>query len=121
MITGVLLILSINLSGQIQDTLYVFTESGLWLREKPSFDSEKIRLLPSGTRITNVVEYTDSYSSSGWITDRWVKVNIGDTLGFLFKGYLSSFRYPKLYNGYVGYDGTELSYLLKAYLDSQLY
>jgi hypothetical protein len=114
-VTWIILFLCYNLSGQIQDTFYVFSESGLWLRNNPSFDSEKIRLLPAGSLIDKVIDYSENYSNIGWITDRWVKVSIADTSGYLFKGYLSTFKYPKKYYENISIN---LSYLLETYLDS---
>ncbi len=111
------LILASNLFGQ-NSKYYVFSEPGLILREEPSINSKKIDIIPSGTLITDITTINNPPITINFKTDNWVRIKYGNQLGYVFKGSLSTFKYPVLTEGFVGNGGYELSYLLKEYLDN---
>jgi hypothetical protein len=83
---------------------YVWAKKGLILRTQPSKTGEKIKTLPYGTKVDYLEQYIVNDSvliipsckqTDGTVTDAfylsgyWVKVQVGQDIGFLFDGYLS--------------------------------
>lgn len=82
-------------NGQSTDTLFVYSSSGIWLRENPSIKSEKILLIPYRTEISQIIDILDIVSTIGWTTDYWIKIKFDNKYGYVFNGFLSSFKFPK--------------------------
>ncbi len=80
--------------GQPTDTLFVYSTSGVWLREKPSINSEKILLIPYRSVINKPIDNIDTISTIGWTTDNWIRIKFDNKSGYVFKGFLSSLKFP---------------------------
>lgn len=91
------------------DTLYVWAQSGLILRDEPGFDSKKIEALSFGTMVvtkrrkemdTLIVSVAAippcTYEGQNYpgykISGQWVEITANGKKGYVFDGYLS--KYP---------------------------
>lgn len=91
------------------DTLYVWAQSGLVLRNEPGFDSKKIETLSYGTMVVTKrrkeIDIPDAsvdaipactYESQNYpgykISGQWVEITVNGKTGYVFDGYLS--KYP---------------------------
>jgi hypothetical protein len=85
---------------KVGDTLTVFVNSGLKLREKQSNKSAVITTIPMGAKVVikkqlpREVAHQDSFASIRLIKGFWVYVAFEGKTGYVFDGYLSSLPYP---------------------------
>ena len=104
----------------VGDTLTVFVNSGLKLREKQSSKSAVITTIPIGAKVVikkqlpREFAHQDSFASIRLIKGFWVYVAFEGKTGYVFDGYLSTLPHPTTFknnsyekNGY----STEAYYL----------
>jgi hypothetical protein len=88
---------------KVGDSLTVFINSGLKLREKPSAKSLAIATIPIGKKVfikkqlLREYKHQDSLASIRLIKGYWVKVDYNGQAGYVFDGYLSSLPYPVIF------------------------
>lgn len=74
-------------------TLKVYAESGLNLRDNPDTDSRVLKVIPYGSSVT-VVETTPDTKVIEWMSGNWVLVEHDGEQGYLFGGFLSDLPLP---------------------------
>jgi hypothetical protein len=94
---GVLITNSFGKNYKVGDTLNVFTESGLNLRDTSNLDSKILFLLPFGSQVEvlNTFEFRNEMEDT--INGRfgnWIIVKYKDKTGYAFDGYLSGLPIP---------------------------
>jgi hypothetical protein len=89
---------------KVGDTLTVFAEYGLKLRNAPNKDSATIKVLPFGKRVVigshsfKTVAHSDNFLGIHTINGFWVQVAVDSITGYVFDGYLSSLPTPVLFS-----------------------
>jgi len=76
---------------EINRQMYVSASEGLRVRDTPNLDGEKIALLDYLTEVTVEREDKDIISISG-VDGKWTFVKSGNIEGWVFGGYLSSYK-----------------------------
>jgi hypothetical protein len=66
--------------------IYVAAITGLSLRTEPSAKSERIELLPYGTKITTY-NYTQEYETIDGLSGYWLRIALNGQDGYIFSGY----------------------------------
>lgn len=77
------------------DFLYVTAASGLTLREHNNLNSEKLGVMPYGTKIKVITPETEETMNVGGIKGGMHKVEFNEKTGYAFNGYLSKFFPPE--------------------------
>ncbi|MFC7356249.1 SH3 domain-containing protein [Jejudonia soesokkakensis] len=75
--------------------LYVTAPSGLTLREHNNLNSEKLAVMPYGTKLKVIVSETENTMNVGGIDGGMNKVEYNHKTGFAFNGFLSKFFPPE--------------------------
>ncbi|MGV3597685.1 MAG: SH3 domain-containing protein [Bacteroidota bacterium] len=104
LISTTLLLLCLNtfaIKGyNVGDTLTVFSEAGLRLRNGPSKDSASITVIPLGEAVivksvpNSIYAHSDRFLDIYTIEGFWVEVVYQSFTGYVFDGYLSSLPAP---------------------------
>lgn len=68
--------------------VYVISNSSLVLRAKPTTDSVKLGIMPSGTRVKILRQSEETMTIDG-LTAPWIQVDFNGKTGWAFGGYLS--------------------------------
>jgi len=76
-------------SKQLSQIMYVIAGDGINMREKPSIQSQKIKILPFLTKV-NVIEKDENLFTIDGINSQWYKVISNNVTGWVFGGYLSN-------------------------------
>jgi len=96
-----------SLDENIIDTestyLYVTASSGLSLREYANLQSEKLAIMPYGTKLKVIETESDPTMDIGGIIGGMDQVEFNHKTGFAFNGYLSKFFPPELDISVKGY------------------
>lgn len=102
-----LLFISVNCLAienyKVGDSLTVYINSGLKLRQKPSSKSDALTTIPIGKKVfikkqlLREFKHQDSFASMRLLKGYWVLVEYKGQLGYVFDGYLSSLPYPVIF------------------------
>ena len=79
----------------VPDHLYVTAVSGLSLREHNNLQSEKLAVMPLGTKVKIINTVKESTMNIGGISGAMDKVEFNNKVGFAFNGFLSKFFPPE--------------------------
>jgi hypothetical protein len=82
-------------SETLETYLYVTAPSGLTLREHNNLNSEKLAVMPYGTRVKTITPETQNTMTVGGIAGGMNKVEYNNKEGFAFNGFLSKFFPPE--------------------------
>lgn len=74
---------------------YILAPSGISLREKPNLKSKKIEVIPYNHKIT-IIEVTNYKTTISGISSKWIKTVYKNKIGYIFAGFLSRCKGPKL-------------------------
>lgn len=85
---GLVLLMTFYTTSCEKDKKYVNSKNGLNLREKPTIDSNIIITIPNREKL-EIIKYNKEDIING-IKGRWVKINSGENVGWVFSGYLSN-------------------------------
>lgn len=100
----------------VPDAMYVTAVSGLTLREYPNLQSEKLAVMPLGTKVKIVKAEGKTTMNVGGIDGAMDEVEFNNQKGFAFNGFLSKFLPPgedasaKLYAEELRKDFPKVSY-----------
>lgn len=87
-------------SQENKKSYYVWAKSGLSIREEAQKKSEKIAVIPYGSKI-EIIEISDNELTITVFpkfryTDNWIKLKYKDYTGYSFKGYISEHKPPAI-------------------------
>lgn len=75
----------------IPDFMYVTAVSGLTLRAQPNLQSEKLKVMPLGTKVKLITHETKTTMNVGGIDGAMDEVEYNGQKGFVFNGFVSKF------------------------------
>jgi len=79
-----------------QETMYVIAGDGLNLRSEQTTQSKVVKTLPFLTKV-EIIERDDDLITVDGISSQWYKINVENTTGWVFGGYLSNkYDIPKV-------------------------
>lgn len=114
-----ILTFSITLHGNNEpkspETMHVYAYSGLKLRTQPTLQSEVIKVIPYGDKVT-LVEKTGEQQVIEWMSGEWVKVNHSESEGYIFEGFISKLPIPN-YKFEMSQNDLDLTYPLLAWAE----
>src|SRR5690554_5322272 len=71
--------------------MYVTAVSGLTLRDQPNLQSEKLAIMPLGTKVKLLTHNNESTMNIGGISGAMDEVEFNDKKGFVFNGFISKY------------------------------
>ncbi len=98
-----------------QKTLHVYAYSGLKLRTQPTTQSEVVKIIPYGDKVT-LLEQSGQHETIEWMSGEWVKVSHGESEGYVFEGFISELPIPN-YKFEMTLNDLDLTYPLLAWAE----
>lgn len=114
-----ILTFSISLNGNNEPvsptTMHVYAYSGLKLRTQPTLNSEVVKVIPYGDKVTLIAK-SGTHQVIEWMSGEWVKVTHGTDEGFIFEGFISELPIPN-YKFEMSQNDLDLTYPLLAWAE----